>query len=673
MKKYSRFTFVLAAFAATSILACLPPSSASTSASSSSAPSQERRNFFGRLVSKKERTGKDESDGDDDDNEGVEVTITKKKTSWQFFYRKTEDDTAKQKEEDPKNDSESKESRDDEEEDGEEDQKPAQEGTSAEDAASGNSEKNDDQGDIEDGDEASSPSDSKNENNEEDDVNKTEKTKNDGKVEGQKEKDPDQGKESGEKNTNSVQQQSQDPNQQYRNMLIAQQMQQQRLMSPGSIIYRTVPSMSGHSLQQQQQQSGMLGQGQAMSVAAIVNLISLAVKFAFAKWIINKLVESESKNPVHHFMWECLNDTYVKDDEVWSRVLSRVPHSMGISRRKWGQTVKSMVPNLQKEEKKKDRLAKKNRNNKKKKVPKNRQLSISTNDEKNQQKSTEIKPYTPPETSKTVVVMDFSAMHNPQSDFLRFADVVTFLVKSNQPQKQMFGQKPEVILTLQSPGGEVTSFGFAAAQVARLRDAGWNVTVCVDRIAASGGYMIASQATQILASPFAMVGSVGVITESFNFYEILKKNGIRSLVMKAGDSKNPITQFGEVTDEDIKNTQQDLDDIHKSFIELCRSRRPALDLAVCNGRILSGDMALKRGMIDRILTSDEYILEKISEGDLVMKLHLVSGNSERHMIANIFNILPHLKSRFKKFMFAGGGKSMIGKLNAAMDSNFAAR
>jgi len=218
-----------------------------------------------------------------------------------------------------------------------------------------------------------------------------------------------------------------------------------------------------------------------------------------------------------------------------------------------------------------------------------------------------------------------------------------------------------------------SSFAFAAAQVARLREAGWNVTVCVDRIAASGGYMIASQATQILASPFAMVGSVGVITESLNFYEILKKYGIQSLVLKAGDNKNPITQFGKVTDEDIKTTQENIDETHQSFIELCRSRRPGLDPAVCNGRILSGERALERGMIDRILTSDEYILEKISEGDLVMRLHLVSGNSERHMIANALQILPHLTNRFKNFVFAGGNNSLAGKLNSVMDGNFASK
>ena len=100
----------------------------------------------------------------------------------------------------------------------------------------------------------------------------------------------------------------------------------------------------------------------------------------------------------------------------------------------------------------------------------------------------------------------------------------------------------------------------------------------------------------------------------------------------------------------MKITQEDLDETHQSFIDLCQKRRPALDPAVCNGRILNGDVALEKGMIDRILTSDEYILEKITEGNLVMKLHLVSGTHERNMIARALEILPHLTSKFMKFV-----------------------
>mmetsp|Transcript_30909 Transcript_30909/g.35495 ORF Transcript_30909/g.35495 Transcript_30909/m.35495 type:complete len:702 (-) Transcript_30909:294-2399(-) len=463
--------------------------------------------------------------------------------------------------------------------------------------------------------------------------------------------------------------------QQYRKQL---RMTQQLAQPPGTIIYRSVPS-SQRGLPPPASNPSPIPttQGQVMAAAALVNLLSLASRFFFIKWIIKKLAfESESMSPVQHFMWECLNDKFVKDNEIWNRVVRRVPYSMDVSQRKWGKTVKAMCPDFN--QNKQNNRQKKRTNTKgikSKELEQNMTLYNETNPE--QQQLIDI----PPETSRTVVVMDFTTMNVPDPDFLRFADVVTFLVGSNSLRKQFFGKNPEVVLILQSPGGEVTSFAFAAAQVARLQSAGFSVTVSVDRIAASGGYMIASQATQILASPFAMVGSIGVITESLNFYEALKKYGVQSLVLKAGDMKNPISQYGEVTKEDIKNTQDDLEEIHQSFIDLCRVRRPTLDLAVCNGRILSGDKALEKGMIDRILTSDEYILEKISEGDLVMKLHLVSGrNNEHNMIARALELLPHLSRKFQNFMSTNGGRtggainvaSEVGKRKAIHTDNNAA-
>jgi ClpP class serine protease len=153
-----------------------------------------------------------------------------------------------------------------------------------------------------------------------------------------------------------------------------------------------------------------------------------------------------------------------------------------------------------------------------------------------------------------------------------------------------------------------------------------------------------------------------------------------NILVQAGDMKNPITQYGEVSEEDIQNTQEDLEEIHESFINLCRLRRPSLDLEVCNGRVLSGDRALEKGMIDRILTSDEYIMEKLSEGDLVMKLHLVNGRSEHNMIARALELLPHLSSKFKRFISTSGSginaAAVVGRRNAStsmiqMDGNVA--
>ena len=626
---YLCFTAVLAGFALTLLLECLPLSLASTSPATTTPP-PKGRGFFGRLSPKK---------GPIDEETSDEVEETKKKSSWQFFYKRNEDTTTENKDESQNDGGKSQEVSDEGEEG--KDQTDVEEEADIEDSENENAEKNED------------PDGASESEDKEDETQKSDKVET-----GEKEQDAGSNEKTGaSETTNSGQQYSQDPMQRYRNQL----MQHPRFLSPGTIVYRSPSSPYGN----QQQPPGITGQGSGMAITAVVNLLTVATRLFVLKWIMSKLAsDAESKSPVQHFMWECLNDKYIKDDEIWNRVLSRVPKSMGVSKRIWGNTVRAMSKSDALVQKK-TRSSKKTRN--KKVDPKNQKLIVSKSDENPTESNLEKSP----ETSKTVVVMDFSTMDVAEPEFLHFADIVTFLVGSNSQKKQMFGKEPEILLKVLSPGGEVTSFAFAAAQVARLRDAGWKVTVCVDRIAASGGYMIASQATQILASPFAMVGSVGVISQSLNFYEILKKYGVKSLVLKAGDSKNPITQFGEVTDEDVKTTQIDLDETHQSFIDLCRSRRPTLDPAVCNGRILSGEMALERGMIDRILTSDEYILEKITEGDLVMKLHLVSGNSERSIIAMALQILPHLRSRFKKFVSTTSNNNLVGKLNAAIDGNCA--
>jgi serine protease SohB len=414
---------------------------------------------------------------------------------------------------------------------------------------------------------------------------------------------------------------------------------EQQLSRPQySIVYRTLPVPSS-SLPQR----GPIGPGhpmpspqsQALVAAAVANLLTLASRLFLIKWLVSKLAfESEAKIPEQHFMWECLNDKYVKDEEIWKRVLHRSPPSFGHSPRKWDKIVNRMLP-------------KKERN-------------VLGKDPKPER----------PEPTRTVVVIDFSTHNIADPDFSNFASIVTFLVGANAPRKKFFGSDPEVVLLLHSGGGEVTTFALAAAQVARLRSAGWQVTACVDRIAASGGYMIASQATQIVAAPFAMVGSIGVMLETFNFYDILKENGIQPLSLKAGEMKNPVTPFGKVTEKNLKMKQQDLEETQLSFIALCRSRRPMLDPGVCNGRILTGDSALDKGMIDRVSTSDDYILEKITDGDLVMKIHLVSATSERFMFARALEILPHLRQKLHSFLAKASGR-FSGQYQAPlhMDSN----
>jgi ClpP class serine protease len=239
--------------------------------------------------------------------------------------------------------------------------------------------------------------------------------------------------------------------------------------------------------------------------------------------------------------------------------------------------------------------------------------------------------------NKTVVVVDITP--NESLDLGYISDVITFLV--SQHTKKAFGESLEVVLLLHSPGGAVTVYGLAASQIARLRDVGIETTVCVDKVAASGGgYMMASQATRILAAPFAAVGSIGVVTETLNFNKILKTYGVQPLQLTAGKNKNLISTFGEVTDTGMEEKQKQMDQMHRAFIDLCISNRPDLNETVCDGSVLFGAEAQKVGMIDRIQTSDEYIWEKLRDGDHVLMLHKNHGARERRKLLAL-DILPH--------------------------------
>ena len=175
----------------------------------------------------------------------------------------------------------------------------------------------------------------------------------------------------------------------------------------------------------------------------------------------------------------------------------------------------------------------------------------------------------------------------------------------------------EVVVRLESGGGQVHGYGLAAAQLARLKQAGLTLTVCVDKIAASGGYMMACVADKILASDFAVIGSVGVVSQLPNFHEFLKKHDIDFEIFTAGKHKRTVTMFGENDDEDRAKHQADIDRIHELFKEFVKAHRPILDVEkIATGEIWFGKDALEMGLIDEIGTSDTYLLDLMNEHDV---------------------------------------------------------
>ncbi|WP_313597052.1 protease SohB [Psychrobacter sanguinis] len=172
----------------------------------------------------------------------------------------------------------------------------------------------------------------------------------------------------------------------------------------------------------------------------------------------------------------------------------------------------------------------------------------------------------------------------------------------------------EVVLRLESGGGMVHGYGLAAAQLVRLKEAGLTLTVCVDKIAASGGYMMACVADKILAAPFAVVGSIGVVSQMPNFNKWLKKHDIDYEMFTAGEYKRTVTMFGENDDEDRAKYKEELEQTHELFKHFVTTYRPQLDLSkVANGDHWYGEDALKLKLVDELSTSDAYLLKQMED------------------------------------------------------------
>lgn len=166
----------------------------------------------------------------------------------------------------------------------------------------------------------------------------------------------------------------------------------------------------------------------------------------------------------------------------------------------------------------------------------------------------------------------------------------------------------EVAIVLESAGGTIHGYGLAASQLRRIRDRGVRLTVIVDKVAASGGYMMACVADLIIAAPFAIIGSIGVVAQVPNFNRLLRKHDIDFELVTAGKYKRTLTMFGENTSAGREKFQAEIDDAHALFKEFVGTHRPQLDIErVATGEYWFGTRALELGLVDRLATSDEYI------------------------------------------------------------------
>jgi serine protease SohB len=174
-----------------------------------------------------------------------------------------------------------------------------------------------------------------------------------------------------------------------------------------------------------------------------------------------------------------------------------------------------------------------------------------------------------------------------------------------------------VLVRLENAGGTVNEHGLAASQLARLRARGVHLTVAVDKVAASGGYLMACVADRIVAAPFAILGSIGVLAELPNFHRLLERNGVDFELHTAGEYKRTLTLFGENTDAARQKLREQLEETHALFKGFVTEFRPNLDLArVATGEYWHGQRALELGLVDALQTSDDLLLERSETMDL---------------------------------------------------------
>ncbi len=199
-----------------------------------------------------------------------------------------------------------------------------------------------------------------------------------------------------------------------------------------------------------------------------------------------------------------------------------------------------------------------------------------------------------------VFVIDFDG-DIKASEVESLREEVTALLTTATPED-------EVVVCVESPGGVVHGYGLAASQLVRLRDQKIPLTVCVDKVAASGGYLMACTANKILCAPFGIVGSVGVVAQVPNLNRLLKKHDVDFKEYTAGEFKRTVSIFGEITPKGEQKFIQQLEDTHSLFKNFVHKYRPHLDLhQVATGEYWYGENALSLGLVDEIMTSDAYL------------------------------------------------------------------
>jgi serine protease SohB len=210
---------------------------------------------------------------------------------------------------------------------------------------------------------------------------------------------------------------------------------------------------------------------------------------------------------------------------------------------------------------------------------------------------------------------------------------------------EVAGSDDEVIVRLENYGGVVHEHGLAASQLVRIRERDIPLFVVVDKVAASGGYLMACVASRIIAAPFAILGSIGVIAQIPNFNRMLDSHGVDFEQITAGQYKRSVTMFGKNTEEHRAKLKEQLEDVHSLFKDAVSRYRPDLDLEnVATGEHWYGTRALELGLADELATSDEVLAARAAERDLYRVCYKIKQPLQKRLMANVDGLLEKADS-----------------------------
>ena len=234
------------------------------------------------------------------------------------------------------------------------------------------------------------------------------------------------------------------------------------------------------------------------------------------------------------------------------------------------------------------------------------------------------------------------------SEVEQLRDQISFLLQIAQPAD-------EIVVRLTSPGGAVPQYGLASSQLERLKQAGLRCVVCVDTVAASGGYMMAAVADKIIAAPFALIGSIGVVAGIPNFHRVLQKNEVDYHLFTAGKYKRTVTPFTEVTDEGKQKLQDDITAIHEAFKRLIKEGRPDVDIEeIATGEYWLASQAKEKGLVDEIMTSDDYLGSKLDDCEVIE----ITTETEQNRIEKLIEGGSSLFRQWTSSRIPGAGEEL---------------